>query len=92
MPYRCIVLLNMIGKYKIVVHVREEYVREENSHINGLEGLWSYAKTWLYHYRKVLKQYYFHLCLKKMVEFRFHNRDKNFFHMFTNILLKLFQN
>lgn len=54
-------MLNMIGKHQIVAHGREEYVRED-SHINGLEGFWSYAKTWLYHYRGVPKQY-FHLYL-----------------------------
>lgn len=38
-------MLNMIGKqHQIVAHGREEYVRED-SHINGLEGFWSYAKT-----------------------------------------------
>jgi transposase len=55
-------MLNMIGKHKVVAHGREEYVRED-SHINGIEGFWSYAKTWLYHYRGVPKQY-FHLYLK----------------------------
>jgi len=78
-------MLNMIGKHKVVAHGREEYVRED-SHINGLEGFWSYAKTWLYHYRGVPKQY-FHLYLKE-IEFRFNNRNKNIFHMLANILVK----
>jgi len=43
-------MLNMIGKHQIVAHGREEYVRED-SHVNGLEGFWSYTKTWFYHYR-----------------------------------------
>lgn len=80
---QCWIWLESI-KY-IVAHGREEYVRED-SHINGLEGFWSYAKTWLYHYRGVPKQY-FHLYLKE-IEFRFNNRDKNIFHMLTNILVK----
>jgi transposase len=43
--------------------------------INGIEGFWSYAKHWLYHYRGVPKQY-FHLYLKE-VEWRFNHRDEN---------------
>ena len=38
--------LNLIGKHQVVAHVTEEYVRD-NSHINGIEGFGSYAKTWL---------------------------------------------
>jgi transposase-like protein len=56
--------LNLIGKHQIIAHSREEYVRREDAHINGIEGFWSYAKTWLYHYRGVPKQY-FHLYLKE---------------------------
>lgn len=78
-------MLNMIGKHKVVAHGREEYVRED-SHINGVEGFWSYAKTQLYHYRGVPKQY-FHLYLKE-IEFRFNNRDNNIFHILTNIIVK----
>jgi transposase len=55
--------LNLIGKHQVVAHVSEEYVRD-NNHINGIEGFWNYAKTWLYHYRGVPKQY-FHLYLKE---------------------------
>jgi hypothetical protein len=36
----------MIGKHKVVAHGREECVRED-SNINGLEGFWSYAKTFM---------------------------------------------
>lgn len=59
------------GKHKTIAHGIEEYAREDNTHINGIEGFWSYAKTWLYHYRGVPKNY-FHLYLKE-VEFRFNN-------------------
>ena len=44
-------------------------------HINGIEGFWSYAKHWLYHYRGVPEKY-FHLYLKE-VEWRFNHRDEN---------------
>ena len=42
--------LDLIGKHQIIANRMEEYVREDTSHINGIEGFWSYAKTWLYHY------------------------------------------
>lgn len=51
--------------------------------INGIEGFWSYAKTWLYHYRGIPKKY-FALYLKE-IEWRFNNRVKNL----LPILLKL---
>lgn len=51
--------------------------------INGIEGFWSYAKTWLYHYRGIPKKH-FALYLKE-IEWRFNNRVKNL----LPILLKL---
>jgi len=45
------------------------------SHLNGIEGFWSYAKHWLYQYRGVSKEY-FHLYLKEC-EWRFNHRDEN---------------
>jgi transposase-like protein len=42
--------LDLIGKHQIIAHRMGEYVREDNSHINGIEGFCSYARTWLYHY------------------------------------------
>ncbi|MGA9151653.1 MAG: IS1595 family transposase [Candidatus Nitrosopolaris sp.] len=81
--------LNLIGKHQVVAHVSEEYVRD-NSHINGIEGFWSYAKTWLYHYRGVPKQY-FHLYLKE-IEFRFNHRQENVFRVLTNIVAKTVPN
>ncbi len=54
-------------------------------HINGMEGFWSYAKTWLYHYRGIPRNY-FHLYLKE-IEFRFNNRDKDLFDEVVNLLL-----
>ena len=77
--------LNLIGKHQVVAHGREEYVRED-THINGIEGFWSYAKIWLYHYRGVPKQY-FHLYLKE-IEFRFNNREKNLFRLISEMLVK----
>lgn len=78
-------MLNMIGKHQIVAHGREEYVRED-SHINGIEGFWSYAKTWLYIYRGVPRQY-FHLYLKE-IEFRFNNRHMDLYPIMSKMLVK----
>jgi transposase len=64
--------LQMRGKHRMIAHGVEEYVRESgDAHISGIEGFWSYAKIWLYHYRGVPKQY-FHLYMKE-IEFRFNN-------------------
>jgi transposase len=81
--------LNLIGKHQVVAHGSEEYVRD-NSHINGIEGFWSYAKTWLYHYHGVPKQY-FHLYLKE-IEFRFNHRQEDVFRILANIMVKTVPN
>ena len=83
--YTAYASLVMRGKHKVVSHGRDEYVRGD-AHINGMEVFWSYAKTWMYHYRGVPKQY-FHLYLKE-IEFRFNNRDENIFEMLTKLLVK----
>jgi len=82
--------LDLIGKHQIVAHRMEEYVREDTSHINGIEGFWSYAKTWLYHYRGVPKQY-FHMYLKE-IEFRFNHRNEDLFRLLANIMVKTVPN
>lgn len=82
--------LDLIGKHQIIAHGMEEYVREDTTHINGIEGFWSYAKTWLYHYRGVPRQY-FHLYLKE-IEFRFNHRDEDLFQILANIVVKAVPN
>ncbi len=77
--------LEIIGKHKQISHNRDEYVRD-GTHINGIEGFWSYAKTWLYHYRGVPKQY-FHLYLKE-IEFRFNNIENDIFYELSKLLAK----
>jgi len=58
------------------VIIRKEKGRPKGrNHINGIEGFWSYAKHWLYHYRGVPSQN-FHLYLKE-IEWRFNNREEN---------------
>jgi len=78
--------LDLIGKHQIIAHKMEEYVRDDTTHINGIEGFWSYAKTWLYHYHGVPQQY-FHLYLKE-IEFRFNHRDEDIFQTLVNIVVK----
>lgn len=56
------------------------------NNINGIEGCWSYAKTWLYHYRGVPRKY-FHLYPKE-IEFRFNNRDKDLFDEVVKLLVR----
>ena len=58
------------------VVIRKEKGRPKGrDHINGIEGFWSYAKHWLYHYRGVPRKY-FHLYLKE-IEWRFNHRNEN---------------
>ena len=58
------------------VVIRKEKGRPKGrDHLNGIEGFWSYAKHWLYHYRGVPRKY-FHLYLKE-VEWRFNHRTEN---------------
>jgi transposase len=58
-----------------VVIRKEKGKPKGRDHLNGVEGFWSYAKHWLYHYRGVPKKY-FHLYLKE-VEWRFNHRNEN---------------
>ncbi|MBI5035775.1 IS1595 family transposase [Candidatus Micrarchaeota archaeon] len=50
------------GKHVTVIKARGKPLVH---HINGIEGFWSYAKTWLYHYRGVPRKY-FHWYLKEI--------------------------
>ena len=81
---------DLIGKHQIITHRMEEYVGEDTTHINGIEGFWSYAKTWLYHYRGVPKQY-FQFYLKE-IEFRFNHGDEDLFQILANIVAKAVPN
>ena len=83
--YTAYASLETRGRHKIVSHGADEYVRDD-AHINGIEGFWSYAKTWMYHYRGVPRQY-FHPYLKE-IEFRFNHRDEDLFPLLTKLLVK----
>lgn len=76
--YQAYVALEMRGKHQRVTHKRDEFVRG-HVHLNGVEGFWSFAKIWLYHYRGV-PRHYFPQYLKE-IEFRFNRRDEDLFHI-----------
>ena len=58
-----------------VVVLKEKGIPKGRNHINGIEGFWSFAKHWLYHYRGI-SSVYFPLYLKE-VEWRFNHRNEN---------------
>ena len=74
--------LNIRGDHVIIS--KEKGKPKGRNHINGIEGFWSYAKNWLYHYRGVPKKH-FHIYLKE-IEWRFNNRDKNLVKILRNYL------
>jgi len=69
--------LKRFGKHYTVSHSRTFgwKGRGYHSHINGIEGFWSFAKHGLYQYRGVSKAN-FPLYLKEM-EYRFNHRQEN---------------
>ena len=79
--------LKRFGKHLTVAHSRQfasKPGRKYHSHINGIEGFWSFAKHGLYQYRAVSRAN-FRLYLKEM-EYRFNHRNdnllKNFIHAY----------
>ena len=63
-------------KHLRVHHGKDEFVRG-NSHINGIESFWGYAKTRLVKFKGMDKKS-FNLHLKEC-EFRFNNRKQNLY-------------
>ena len=72
-------------KHFRVHHGKNEFVRG-NSHINGIESFWSYAKIRLVKFRGIDKKN-FNLHLKEC-EFRFNNRGEDLY----KLLLQIFRN
>jgi transposase len=70
-----------------VVIRKEKGKPKGRDHINGIEGFWSYAKHWLYHYRGVPRKY-FHLYLKE-IEWRFNHRNENLVKLLRTYMLQL---
>jgi transposase-like protein len=70
-------------KHFRVYHSKDEFVTDE-SHINGIESFWSYAKRRLHKFNGVAKHtFYLHL---KECEYRFNHRDKNLSHLLLKLL------
>lgn len=67
-----------------VVITKEKGRPKGRDHINGIEGFWSYAKHWLYHYRGVPKKF-FHLYLAE-ISFRFNEREHDLFPLIIKLL------
>ena len=71
-------------KHFRVNHMINEFSNNQ-SHINGIESFWAYAKTRLFKFRGMrLETFYLHL---KETEFRFNYRNKNIY----KLLLKKFK-
>lgn len=67
------------------VVVRKDKGRPKGrDHLNGIEGFWSYAKHWLYHYRGVPKKF-FPLYLGE-ISFRFNHRSRDLFPLIHELL------
>lgn len=71
--YHAYTFLSIRGNHVVVE--KEKGKPQGRNHLNSLEGFWSFAKHYLYHYRGVPKAY-FHLYLKE-VELRFNYRNEN---------------
>jgi len=48
-----------------VVVLKEKGIPKGRNHISGIEGFWSFAKHWLYQYRRGIHKTYFPLYLKR---------------------------
>ena len=72
-------------KHFRVHHGKNEFVRG-NSHINGIESFWGYAKTRLVKFKGMDKKM-FNLHLKEC-EFRFNNRKQNIYRVLLGIFRK----
>jgi transposase len=74
--------LRVRGKHVVV---RKDRGRPRGrDHINGIEGFWSYAKHWLYHYRGVPEKFFPDYLAE--ISFRFNHRDED---LYPLILKKL---
>lgn len=70
-------------KHYRVQHGQDEFVRG-NSHINGIESLWSYAKRRLARFNGLRKEHF--LIHLKETEFRFNHRNE---HLYSTMLKRL---
>lgn len=76
--------LHQFGKHN-VIDKDEGFVRGK-THINGIEGFWSYAKERFHKYHGIKKHNY-PLYLKEM-EFRFNHRNESIFNLLFDICVR----
>ena len=76
--------LEQYGKHN-VINKDEGYVKG-STHINGIEGFWSYAKERFHKYHGIKKHNY-PLYLKEM-EFRFNHRSESVFNLLFDICIR----
>ena len=67
-----------------VVVNKEKGVPKGRTHINGIEGFWSYAKNWLYPYRGIPRKN-FHLYMGEIC-WRFNHREEDLFPLLLKLL------
>lgn len=70
-----------------VVVTKKKGVPKGRNHINGIEGFWSYAKHWLYHYRGVPKKFFHHYLGE--TSYRFNNRKTDLYPLIYGLLHKI---
>jgi transposase len=66
-----------------VVVLKDNGMPKGKNHMNGIEGFWSAAKHWLYHYRVIPKTYF--PLYPKEVERRFNHRHENLVILFKEV-------
>jgi transposase len=77
--------LKQYGKHNKINHKKEKYVNGK-THINGIEGFWSYAKERFHKYHGIKKHNY-PWYLKEM-EFRFNHRNEKLFNLLFDICIR----
>jgi len=59
--------------HKKVIHKKNEFVRDKNIHINGVESFWAWAKKRLAQFNGIKKEFFGRYLLES--EWRFNHRD-----------------
>ena len=78
--------LNLIGKHQMILHGKEEYVRDEATHINGIEGFSELCQNMAISLSRCTEAI-LDLYLKE-IEFRFNHRKEDIFKILTSIIVK----
>ena len=78
--------LKQFGRHRKVNH--QKTFGRSQTHINGIEGFWSYAKERFHKYHGINRKNY-PLYLKEM-EFRFNHRNEDIYGLLVDIVLRRF--